>query len=63
MELVGSAAVVQINIDENPRLAERFGVRGIPAVHLIRQGRSIGSKTGAQQKAPLLEWIRGIFGR
>ena len=36
-----SLKVVKVNIDENPQLAERFGVRGIPHLTLVKGGVAI----------------------
>ena len=33
--------VVKVNIDENPLLAEKFGVQGIPNLTLIRAGKAV----------------------
>ena len=33
--------VVKININENPLLAEKFGVQGIPNLTLIRAGKAV----------------------
>jgi thioredoxin 2 len=57
LELAGKAAVVQINTDENPRLAERFGIRGIPAMFAIKQGKVIGETVGGMNKEGLLDWF------
>jgi thioredoxin 1 len=36
-----SLKVVKVNIDENPQLAERFGVRGIPQLTLVKGGMAV----------------------
>ena len=56
--LAGTAAVVQINTQENPGLASRFGVRGIPVVMLLKNGRVIDQLPGAQSAEALLAWFR-----
>jgi thioredoxin 1 len=33
--------VVKVNVDECPRLAERFGVQGIPNLTLVKDGKAI----------------------
>ena len=55
--LAGRAAVVQINTQENPGLASRFGVRGIPVVMLLRKGRVVDQLAGAQSVEGLLAWF------
>lgn len=36
-----SLNVVKVNVDESPQLAERFGVRGIPHLTLVKEGVAI----------------------
>ena len=36
-----SLKVVKVNIDENPQLAKRFGVRGIPHLTLVKGGVAV----------------------
>ena len=57
-QLAGSAAVVQINTQENPFLATRFGVRGIPLMVLVRNGRPVAEIAGAQTVEAVLAWFR-----
>jgi thioredoxin 2 len=57
-KLAGQAAVVQINTQENPALASRFSIRGIPATILFKQGRVIDQLAGAQSLDVVLSWFR-----
>jgi len=50
--------IVKVNIDENRAIADRFRVRGIPTVVLIRNHRSVGSLMGVHSKRKYLELIR-----
>jgi thioredoxin 2 len=56
LELAGQGAVVQVNTQENPQLAGRFNISGIPAVLLLRGGREIGRVSGAMDRNALLAW-------
>jgi thioredoxin 2 len=56
-ELAGQAAVVQVNTEESPHLAQRFSIRGIPALLIIRQGRVLDSLSGFREKSVLLAWF------
>jgi len=56
--LAGVAAVVSINTQENPGLARRFGVRGIPVIHLLSRGADRGQFAGAQSPDAILTWFR-----
>jgi thioredoxin 2 len=57
-QLAGKTAVVQVNTQDNPRLAGRFNVRGIPVVYLLRNGRVVDQLAGAQTAEALLAWCR-----
>ncbi len=45
--------VAKVNVDEEPELAERYGVRGIPFLALFRDGKLAGQVVGYQPKAAL----------
>ena len=52
-ERPGTVKVGKVNVDEEPALAERAGVRVIPYVVLYRDGEVAGQAIGAQPKAAL----------
>jgi len=53
-EMAGRVRVAKLNVDENPVTAERFNVRGIPALIVIKGGREIDRMVGAQPKAEIV---------
>ncbi len=53
----GRLKVVKVNVDENPDLAQKFEVMGIPAMFLFKNGDVIDSFTGAMSKQALTEKI------
>jgi thioredoxin 1 len=53
-EYAGRAKVVKVNVDENPDLAGRYGVRSIPALFVIVKGQVVEQQTGAVPK-PVLD--------
>src|ERR1700755_1342842 len=58
-ERPGTGRVAKVNVDEEPALAERAGVRGIPYVVLYRDGEVAAQAIGAQPK-PALEQALGL---
>lgn len=49
--------VFKINIDENPMVPQKFGVRGIPTIMLFKEGKLIDTKVGSLPKSALENWI------
>ena len=49
--------VFKINIDENPMVPQKFGVRGIPTIMLFKDGKLIDTKVGSLPKTALANWI------
>ena len=62
-QLAGQAAVVQVNTQQNSRLADRFQVRGIPALVILRRGRMLDSLSGARPLPEILAWFRRVVAR
>ena len=58
-ELAGKVKVTKLNIDENPELAARFGVRSIPTLMIFKGGEVADIKVGALPKTALSHWIGG----
>ena len=53
--------IVKVNVDENPDLPAQFGVRGIPALFLFKDGQVVSNKIGAAPKAALASWIQSAI--
>jgi len=49
--------VAFVDLDEAPELAERFGVRSIPALKLFRGGKVVAERVGALGKRELEDWL------
>jgi putative thioredoxin len=56
----GAVELVKINTDENQALAQRYGIRGIPAVKAFKDGQVVSEFTGALPKARVEAWIDGL---
>ena len=57
VEFEGKLKVAKINVDENPNLPAKYGVRGIPALFMFKGGEVVSNRTGAAPKASLKGWI------
>jgi thioredoxin 2 len=56
--LFASARVLRLNIEENPRTAERYEIQGVPMVLLFREGRLIGALSGPQGERGIRERLK-----
>jgi thioredoxin 1 len=52
--------VVKVNIDEEPELAQKFGVMSIPTLAVIKDGKVVATSVGAKPKQALEEWIKKV---
>lgn len=55
--------MVQVNIDESPETARRYGIRGVPALLLIRNGSVVESTSGALSLQALIAWLNRALAR
>ncbi len=49
----GRVTLMKVNVDENPGLAARYGVRSIPTILFVKQGTVVDRVVGAVPKAML----------
>lgn len=56
-EMEGKLAVYKINIDENPEVPSKYGIRGIPTLMLFKDGKLTDTKVGLLPRNALKHWI------
>jgi thioredoxin 2 len=56
-ELAGRIKLVKVNVDESPRLQQRFGVQAIPTLLVLRDGQLVAQQTGAAPAPALRAWV------
>lgn len=49
----GSARVVKLNVDDNPSVSQRYGIKGIPTLILFKNGREEERIVGATSEAAI----------
>jgi thioredoxin len=59
-EQAGRVVVAKVNVDEQPALAGRFGVRSIPTVMFFKQGEAVDTVVGAVPKAEITKRIEAL---
>ena len=56
-ELGDKVKIVKLNIDENPNVAHKLGIRSIPTLIVFKDGKAAAQKVGAAPKGELSKWI------
>jgi thioredoxin 2 len=56
-ERAGRIKLVKVNVDESPRLQQRFGIQSIPTLMLLRDGKVIARQVGAAPVDTLRAWL------
>lgn len=60
-EMAGKVKIVKMNVDENPGVPGKFGIRSIPTLMLFKDGQLTSQKVGAAPKGELSKWIAGAI--
>lgn len=60
-ELADQLDVAKHNIDENPEIPSKYGVRGIPTLMIFMNGQVAATKIGALPKNKMLEWVESVL--
>ena len=55
---ISEIEIYKCNVDDSPESPSKFGVRGIPALMIFKNGKLVDSKVGSLPKATLVEWIK-----
>jgi thioredoxin 1 len=53
----GKAVIAKLNVDENPEIAAKFGIRSIPALLLFKNGKVVDQMLGALPKTHISKKI------
>ena len=59
-ELQGSVKICKVDVDENPGLAQRFGVSSIPTLVVIRDGITLSSSRLCSRKQNKILCAAGV---
>ncbi len=60
-ELGDRIEVRKLNVDENPQIPGRYGVRGIPTLMVFKDGQVAATKIGAMPKSQLFQWVESVL--
>jgi thioredoxin 2 len=56
-ERPGRIKLVKTNVDDSPRLQQRFGIQAIPTLMVMRGGQVIARQAGAAPASALRAWL------
>jgi thioredoxin 1 len=57
----GRATIGKLNVDEQPGIAQRYGIRSIPSVLLFQDGQVVDQIVGAVPKKALAEKLNRLI--
>ncbi|MEP0942643.1 MAG: thioredoxin [Rhizobiaceae bacterium] len=58
-EMGDKVKIAKVNMDENPDLAAKYGIRSIPTLLMFKDGEPVAIQVGAAPKNKLSDWISG----
>ena len=56
-EYAGKVKLVKVNVDQAPRLSQRFTVQAVPTLMVLRDGQVVSRQAGAAPVAALRTWL------
>ena len=60
-DLAGRVKLVKVNVDESPKIQQRFGVQAIPTLMVLRRGQVAARRAGAAPAADLRKWVEAAI--
>lgn len=60
-EYAGRLKVCKLDVDANPDIPPKFGIRGIPTLILFKNGSAEATKVGAVSKAQLVDFVQEVL--
>ena len=53
----------KLDTEAEPAIAQRYGIRGIPSMVMIRKGREVARTSGAMPKSAIVDWVEQALHR
>ena len=60
-ELVGKVNIVKVNVDYNPELSQKYGIRGIPTMIFFKEGLASKTLVGVQPKEEIKKYLEDLI--
>lgn len=62
-ELEPRVRLAKVDTEAEPALGARFGIRSIPTMVLLHEGRELARQSGAMARAQIVAWVHGRLTR
>jgi thioredoxin 1 len=59
-ELAGQATIGKVNVEAEPKIAERFGVQALPSLLFFKGGERVDTLVGRVPKAVIADRLRAL---
>lgn len=56
-EFAGKASIAKVDVDQNPAISAKYGIRSIPTLLLFKEGKLVATKVGALPKSELVKFL------
>lgn len=60
-EYDGQAVIGKVNVDDNPGISAKYGIRNIPTILFIKGGEVVDKQVGAVPKAVLEQKLKALL--
>ena len=57
----GKLKICKVDVDANPDIPQKFGIRGIPTLIMFKNGNAEATKVGALSKTQLKDFIEEVI--
>ncbi len=61
VEFEGKAVIGKVDVDSNPGIAAKYGIRNIPTILFIKDGEVADKQVGAAQKNTLVQKLNALI--
>lgn len=55
---VTDVKICKVNTDQEPELAQKYGVMSIPTLVVVKDGKTVSTSVGVRPKAEILEMLK-----
>ena len=60
-ERAGKLKLVKVDVDNAPRLSQRFAIQSVPTLMVLRNGEVVARQAGAAPEPDLRNWVDGAL--